>query len=68
MRFLLYVQIHTEAGNDIVNDPSLLRNIEEYVNNVKAEAEYFGPSNGSRTMFFVINMDSADMIPQIIEH
>ena len=67
MRFFLYVQIPTEAGNDMVKDPNLLRNIEEYINKVKAEAAYFGPSNGSRTMFFVVNMDSADMIPQIIE-
>ena len=56
-----------EAENDIVKDPSLLRNIEENVNYVKAESAYFGPSNGSRTMFFVVNIDSADMIPQIIE-
>ena len=28
MRFFLYVQILTEAGNDIVKEPSLLRNIE----------------------------------------
>ena len=67
MRFFLYIQIPTEAGNDIVKDPNLLRNIEEYINDVKAEAAYFGPSNGNRTMFFVVNMDSADMIPKILE-
>jgi hypothetical protein len=67
MRFFLYVQIPTEAGNDIVKDPYLVRNIEEYINDVKAEAAYFGPSNGNRTMFFVVNMDSADMIPKILE-
>lgn len=67
MRFFPYVQIPTQAGNDIVQDPNLLRNIEEYMNNVKAEAAYFGPTNGNRTMFFVVNMDSADMIPKIVE-
>jgi hypothetical protein len=51
----------------MVKDPSLLRNIEEYIINVKAEAAYFVPSNGSRTMLFVVNMDLADIIPQIIE-
>jgi hypothetical protein len=64
MRFFLYVQIPTEAGNDIVQDPHLVRNIEEYV---KAEAACFGPINGNRTMFFVVNLDSADMIPKILE-
>jgi hypothetical protein len=52
MRFFLYVQIPTEAGNTIAQDPNLLRKIEDYINNVKAEAAYFGPSNGNRTMFF----------------
>jgi hypothetical protein len=56
-----------EAENDIVKDPSLLRNIEENINYVKAEGAYFVASNGSRTMFFVVNIDSADMIPQRIE-
>jgi hypothetical protein len=67
MKFFLLVQIPTEAGNDMVKDPRLLRNIEEYIINVNAEAAYFVPSNGSRTMLFVVNMDLADMIPQIIE-
>jgi hypothetical protein len=42
MRFFLYVQIPTEAGNDIVKDPSLLRNIEENINNVKEEPHILG--------------------------
>jgi hypothetical protein len=67
MRFFLYVQIPTEAGNTIVQDPNFLQKIEDYINNVKAEAAYFGPSNGNRTMFFVVNMDTADMIPKILE-
>lgn len=36
------------------------------MNNVKAEAAYFGPSNGNRTVL-CCKMDSADMIPKIIE-
>ena len=67
MRFLLYVQIPTEAGNSVVQDPTFLQKIEGYINNVKAEAAYFGPSNGNRTMFFVVNMDTSDMIPMVLE-
>ena len=48
MRFFLYVQIPTEAGNDIVQDPNLLRNVEEYMNNVKAEAAYLYPLDCKR--------------------
>ena len=67
MRFLLYVQIPTEAGNSVVQDPNFLQKIEDYINNVKAEAAYFGPSNGNRTMFFIVNMDTPDKIPIILE-
>jgi hypothetical protein len=67
MRFLLYVQILTEAGNSIVQDPNFLQKIEDYINDVKAEAAYFGPSNGNRTMFFIVNMDTPDKIPIILE-
>ena len=67
MRFLLYVQIPAEAGNSIVQDPNFLQKIEGYINNVKAEAAYFGPSNGNRTMFFIVNMDTSDMIPMVLE-
>jgi hypothetical protein len=35
MRFLLYVQIPTEAGNSIVQDPNFLQKIEDYINNRK---------------------------------
>jgi hypothetical protein len=67
MRFLLYVQIPTEAGNSLVQDPNFLQKIEDYINNVKAETAYFAPTNGNRTMFFVVNMDTSDMIPTVLE-
>src|SRR5215212_12029612 len=67
MRFLLYVSIPTEAGNSVVQDPNFLQKIEDYINNVKSEAAYFGPSNGNRTMFFIVNMDTPDKIPIILE-
>ena len=44
-------KIPIEAGNDIVKDPYLVRNIEEeHINEVNTEAAYFAPSNGNRTV------------------
>lgn len=51
----------------MVQDPDLLKKIEDYINSVNAEAAYFGPTNGHRCMYFIINMDSADMIPSVVE-
>ena len=67
MRFLVKAQIPTEDGNRMVQDPDLLKKFEEYISSVKAEEAYFGPINGHRGLFFVVNMDSADMIPGVVE-
>lgn len=34
---------------------------------MNAEAAYFSPTNGHRCMYFIINMNSADMIPKVVE-
>jgi hypothetical protein len=44
-----------------------LQKIEDYISNVNAEPTYFGPSNGNRTMFYIVNMDTPDKIPIILE-
>ena len=41
MRFLIRARIPTEAGNKMVQDPNFLKKIEEYINKIKAEANYF---------------------------
>ena len=46
MRFLIRARIPTEAGNKMVQDPNFLKKIEEYINKIKAEANYFFESNG----------------------
>jgi hypothetical protein len=48
MRFLILAKIPTEAGNKMVQDPNLLRKLEEYINKVKAEAAYFFEADGNR--------------------
>ncbi len=67
MRFVVRAQVPTEAGNRMVKDPKMLQNIEEYIRKTKAEASYFFEAGGERTLVFIIDIPSADMIPSIAE-
>lgn len=59
--------IPTTAGNKIVKDPSFLKNLEDYIQKFNYEASYFTEVNGNRTMVFVLDLPSPDMIPAIAE-
>jgi hypothetical protein len=57
----------TDAGNKAVKNPKFLQDIEDFIKKVNAEAAYFFEAGGDRTMAFIVNMESADMIPNIAE-
>jgi hypothetical protein len=67
MRFIIRAQIPTEAGNRMMKDPNGFKQIESYIQNVKAEASYFFEAGGDRTMVFVVNMDRTDQMASIAE-
>lgn len=67
MRFIVRAQIPTEAGNKMVKNPKFLQDIEDYIKKVNAETAYFFEAGGERTMVFIVNFESADMIPTIAE-
>ena len=67
MRFLLRAQISTDAGNRIVKNPKFIQSLEDYIKKVNAEASYFFEAGGDRTFVFIVNLDSADMIPSLAE-
>ncbi|MGH9913474.1 MAG: hypothetical protein ACRD4W_13590 [Nitrososphaeraceae archaeon] len=67
MRFLIRAKIPTEAGNKMVQDPNFLKKLEEYINKVKAEASYFYEAEGNRVAAFIVDMQSADQIPVLVE-
>ena len=66
MRFLVRAQIPTEMGNKMVKNPKFLQELENYIHKVKAEASYF-EAGGDRTFAFIVNIESAEMIPYIAE-
>lgn len=67
MRFLVRAQISTDAGNRIVKNPKFIQNLEDYIKKVNAEASYFFEAGGDRTFAFIVNLESADMIPSVAE-
>jgi hypothetical protein len=67
MKFLIRAKIPTEAGNLMVADPNLLKNLEDYMNKVKPEAAYFFEADGNRVMAFIVAIQSNDQIPALAE-
>ena len=68
MRCIVIARIPTEAGNQMLKNPDeLMKTFENYLNNVKAEAAYFSEDKGERTLYIVVDISSADMMPAIGE-
>jgi hypothetical protein len=67
MRVHIRVIFPNEAGNRAVKDPNFIKNIQAFIDNYKADAVFFGPSNGDRSANFIIDMPSSDMMPTIAE-
>ena len=66
MRFLIRARTPTEAGNKVVQDPNFLTKL-EYMNKVKPEAAYFMPIEGQRAGAFIVNVESNEQLPAMVE-
>jgi hypothetical protein len=67
MRVLVRAMVSATAGNKMVKDPNFMKNLEDYIHKFNCEAAYFFPLNGERTMVFVLDLPSQDMIPAVAE-
>ncbi len=67
MRVLVRVILPTEAGNRAIKGQDFIKNIQSFMDNYKAEAAFFTPSNGDRSANFIIDMPSSDMMVTIAE-
>ena len=67
MRFLVRVTLPVEGGNKMIKDPKGIQKLEAYYKKIKAEAAYFYEQNGERTMAFIVDLPSAQIIPSIAE-
>ncbi len=67
MRYLLKIDIPTDAGNTAIKDPKFGAKMETLLKDLKAETAYFTTVNGHRGGYIVLNLDDASHIPAIAE-
>lgn len=67
MRFIIRAQIPTDSGNKMMQNPDSMKEVESYIQKVRAEAAYFFEAGGDRTMVFIINMERTDQMAAIAE-
>ena len=67
MRFLLKVEMPSEAGNAAIRDPNFGQKMQSVLKEVGAEAAYFTAVEGQRGGYIIVNLEDASHIPAIAE-
>ena|SRR5438309_5910917 len=67
MRVMLKLEFDVAAGNRSVQDGSLPKLIQEFIQKHKPEASYFLPSGGTRSAIFFLDLKDASQIPPLVE-
>src|ERR671918_3196895 len=67
MRFMLTFRIPPEEGNAAMKDGRFMSTFQSVLEELQPEAAYFGPIEGARGGYFVVNMDDPSQIPAIAE-
>ena len=67
MRFLIIAHMSTEVSNAAVRDGRIGTMLQDAMEQLKPEAAYFGPHEGGRSAFIVVNMDDVSQIPAMSE-
>ncbi|MEK2646036.1 DUF3303 family protein [Bdellovibrio sp. BCCA] len=67
MHFLAKITIPTEGGNKFVSSKNFNERMDDLMSGLKPEAAYFCVADGHRTIFALVNLDSAADIPRAIE-
>ena len=59
--------IPTEAGNKSIREPNFLKNIENFMKDMRVEAAYFLEMDGRRIGLFIVEVPNVDMIVPVSE-
>lgn len=62
MKFLIRATIPNQIGNKLVDDPSFLAKMEDFIKNTRAESAFFTLYEGERTAFFTIDIESPEQM------
>jgi hypothetical protein len=68
MRTMVKFTIPTQEANPLVKDGSIGQTMESLMGNLQPEAAYFGPIEGKRGRFIVINMEEGCDVVTKLEH
>ncbi len=68
MRTMVKFTIPTQEANPLVKDGSIGQTMETLMGNLQPEAAYFGPIEGKRGGFIVINMEEGSDVVTKLEH
>ena len=67
MRFMVTFRVPMDEGNAAIKDGSLGQTLQTIVDELNPEAAYFGPIEGARGGYLVVNFDEPSQIPAIAE-
>ena len=67
MRYLIKVEMETDAGNTAIRDPKFGEKMQALLKELKAEAAYFTTVKGHRGGYIVVNMDDASQMVAMAE-
>ena len=67
MRFMLTFRVPMDEGNAGIKDGSLGQTLQTIIDELNPEAAYFGPIEGARGGYLVVNFDEPSQIPAIAE-
>src|SRR5579872_3050401 len=67
MRFVMTLEIPTEAGNKALKDPKFGKKMQAALKAAGAEAAYFTTINGNRGGYIILNLKDAAQIPAVAE-
>ena len=67
MRYLIKVEMATDAGDMAVRDPKFGERMQSLLKELKAEAVYFTAVKGHRGAYIVVNMDDASQMVAMAE-
>ena len=67
MRVMLKAQFDTEKANEAIRSGKLPELMKETLDHLKPESAYFGPEDGCRTCWLVLDMQDSSELPPTAE-
>ena len=67
MRMMAIVEFDLEKGNEVVSSGAIEDIFKRVMGELRPEAAYFGPVNGQRGAYLIVNMDDSSKVPLFSE-